>query len=334
MERPRFSRFVVPETPGNIGDIISHTSSLYAERTKRLKEAASFMKEQITQGTPLNWLKPVIEAWRNQADQLDIQEQISQDEKEQIFNPAISAMKSFAKQHNIVLPDNLMQRIAVLDDESISHVRQAIDPKHEDNSNDSFTMHNNRLVFINKDTPTQTSEEEGIRQEDDMRETGIHELWHSVGYTEVWLPNNSSSIESKPVRRSGMFTSRPEQARGNYLRLQEGFTQYLTRETLRLLDKPISPTYKEELEIIDILIGQIGLDPFIQTTFSRKGFRALFNALEQRFGKDAYKKIGEALQKDWGIFLVKTFEGKTPSSRYPHTKRFLERKKRQRKLRN
>lgn len=330
MERPRFRPYIVPEAPGSMEEIILHTS-YYVEGTRVAKQYLSRIKGLIAQGTMPQELGLAVEDRINQADQLDFQEQIPQDEKERIFNPAIEAMKSFATQHGIALPDNLIQRITILNDKTTSYIYQAFHPEHEDDIGGSFTIGDKRLSFINNDVITQICAVEGVKKEDLMREMGIHELWHSAEYAEVWLPDNSPSSELEPlvrssVKRAGIYISGPEKIRGNYSRLQEGFTQYLTRETLRLLNELLPPViaYKEELEIIDILIGRTGPDPFIQATFSKKGFRTLFNALEQRFGKGAFIKIGEALQKDWEKFLLKSLEGDIPSSRYPITKKVLQ----------
>lgn len=330
MERPRFSPYAVPEAPGSMNEIVSHASSFYVQHREELTKLIKL----IEKGDLLPWknqLESLLKYLKElkTTDSLDFQEQISQDEKERTFNPAIEKMKSFATQHGITLPNNLIQRITILNEETTSYIHQAFDPKHKDNNNEAFTTIKYRLSFINNDAVTQTSAETGVKKENLMREAGIHELWHSVEYTEIWLADNSASSKLESLRRSGMITSRPDKIQGNYRRLEEGFIQYLTRETLKLLNEPLYSDifYKEELELIDTLIGQIGLDPLIQATFSKKGFRSLFNALEQRFGKSAFAKIGETLKKDWGIFLIKSFEGNTLSPRYPITKKFLQRKK-------
>lgn len=318
-----FSLYVVPEAPGSMGEIISYVESFYThiQNARRFPDRYSNrIKNAIAKGVFPKELELSAEDTINEIDQLDFQEQISQEEKERIFNPAIEAMKSFATQHSITLPDSLIQRIKILDGNTTSLICDVFGPFRDRNININFTIPSNRLSFINNDLATQISAGTGMRKEDLIREFGIHELWHSAAYTEIWLVNNDPLSEFNLLRRCGIFTSSLRKPRYGFSPLLEGFTQYLTRETLRLLNKPLTSAldYKEELEIIDILIEQIGLGPFIRAAFSKRGFRILFNALEQRFGKSAFVKINDELGKELGN------KDNAPASRYPITKKFLQ----------
>ena len=327
--KPVYKPHVVPETPGSIKELFPNVSAAHAALRNFAKKDHSALRDAIERKELPQEVLLGVQDWGNQPDQLDFREQISQDEKKQIFNPAIEAMKSFAGQHGIALPDNLIQRVTILKQSTIFNISNTVDfNHHEDDIDGAFTILYSRLSFINDDLITLISEVIGTTKEDLIQMAGVHELWHSVEYVELWQVNDIPPDELTPVRRSGMVTSRPEGARVDYSPLAEGFTEYLTRETLRLLNKPFfTNSYKDELEIIDILIGQIGLDPLIQATFSKKGFRALFNALEQRFGRGAFIKIGEALMYDRGVFISKSREGNAPSARYPTTKEFLQKEK-------
>lgn len=162
---------------------------------------------------------------------------------------------------------------------------------------------------------------------------GTHELWHSVSDEENWLPplevDPKQFAEIELIRRAGILTGRAGKLRRKdstsasaLSLLSEGSTQYLTRESLKLVGKKLeTTTYKDELEVVDLLIQAIGGDdPFFQAMLTKRGFRSLFLILEKTFGKFAlYNEVEElysamefpytletykSMVKKWGRYTV------------------------------
>lgn len=339
MERLRFKAYVVPQTPGSMQEITSSTISFHTVRKENEERLNEDIVDRINkgdsgiEGITVNHLKELLEHRRKlYAFPLppNFREQMSQKEKRQIFIPATRAMESFANLHGITLPNNLIQRIIILDQNTASYVHQANNSEHDDLDYPAFTLHDKRLCFISNDYVADISAEEGISKQDLIREIGIHELWHSIAYYEVWTTqdkdNNSPKLNDiNSWRRNGMDTRRPEGRPINqiqYSALVEGFTQYVTRETLKLLGTT-RVRYLEGQEIIEMLIGQIGLDPFVQATFTKKGFKVLFDAIEKRYGKGAFRKIGSTLAEDFIEDLLGQFTSDTHVF-FRKTKAFLQ----------
>lgn len=291
MERLRFTTAVVGQV-GTIEEIISRSE--IGRRRKEaerggLQELIEIMPEEIEATYP----NILAEEYR-----LDFTEPILPEDKRRIFLPGIKGMEALAQRHGFALPADLLSRIYILDEDTCQNIARQETGIEES----SFTAMSlpNKLCIINYDQAIRDSKRDRIGIELYLRELGIHEIWHSVSYEQIWIPPSEADAEEfeqwNLVRRNGITTLRPpgvdrHQKRQSFglNRLNEGFTQYLTRESQRLARmKSLSDMYKNELEVVDAIAQVIGEEPFFQAMLTKNGFRGLFLAFERTFGKFAF----------------------------------------------
>lgn len=101
-------------------------------------------------------------------------------------------------------------------------------------------------------------------------------------------------------RREGIATSRPiSDSKGNatYIggwRLNEGIATYLTQQITNI-DTPegLKRFYPGETEIVQYLIGHIGLEPLLKTMFAKRGLRGLNTKMKNTFGNKSLREMLE-----------------------------------------
>lgn len=221
-----------------------------------------------------------------------IPETLSPKEKKRIFAPAFAAMQVFAKEKSISLPEaeSLLDRLLVVD--NATFFKLSYEETGQDPTSDHYAYNlYNRIAVLNDEAISKMSEYKRVSKEDLLREIAVHELWHSVMYKELWIsnPQKISGEGEKIIRRDGLWTKKPDKkskidddvAWGLY-HLNEGFTEYLTAETLRVSgNKPTAKLYLKERGVIDALI-EAGLNEkdFIQAAFTKDGFKGIVEKLD------------------------------------------------------
>lgn len=242
---------------------------------------------------------------------IDLETKLEEEKRDRIFQPAIAAMRVVAKKHAGSLPDNLLSRLIFIDNQSFRNLLNAM-VSTEDKTQTAFgATYPDRICFLDLEYIEILGEADDEKGKDEiLLEVGIHELWHSLQYNETWEKDE----ETEP-RRAGIQIKRPRlssfpgiseqkvyQTIGLSL-LCEGFTQYLTRETLLAMEQDISPFrknsfYKGELEIVDILVKKIGEEAFFDASFTKKGFRNLYKEIDKKLGHNSFKLIAKYMGAD------------------------------------
>lgn len=93
--------------------------------------------------------------------------QLSEEDKQRIFEPAIEGMRDLAQKHSIALPDNLLSRLYIVDEETYQKILR--EEKGEEEASSAGTALRNRLCILNKDNITRDSKIEGVSEEDFLR---------------------------------------------------------------------------------------------------------------------------------------------------------------------
>lgn len=342
MRREAFSSMIVPDLPGsptelhkiiNLGfqkkrrrlaNLNSDKSNIIAyskgneERLKKIVENLQLSEdEKKTTIDILIGLSGVKELGSLELPQIPEQEptevnltnNISNKEKDKMLALPLQGMFVFAKKHRINIPDNIGERIFVVNEDIFNYLLMfvaGIDHQLDPIFIAGVTLMN-RLCIINNDKISKLVGEGVGNYESIFQETCIHELWHSLSYKEKWLHRDNEShkqpLEEDFTRRAGLFTYRPgdisyktilksKQSYDVLHRLAEGFIEYMTVESLKKVaeKKNTHYAYPEETEFIVKLVGDIGISPFIQATFSKKGFATLMRALKYKY-EEKYRMV-------------------------------------------
>lgn len=313
MSKERFTVQVIPQPtfPRTIEEIISRIPIGAQRRAEKETEVQSqinkLRSDGLEEGRNPTRIEASMEASLTEYIQLfageyrlDLTDVISKEEKERVFTPAIAAMKELAKKRGISLPEDILSRLIILDFKTYSNV--VLQEKEEDfQQGEAGSVLPNGLCIINYDeVEAGQTETEKVS----VRHAGVHELWHSLSYHERWVPETStgrSFTDIELIRRSGFLTRRPgeqplplKERSSGLNHLNEGYISFLTRETLKLLgEKNFSYSkYAPELEVVDALIQRISEEPFIAANFTKRGFRMLYKAVEEVYGRHRlYKEI-------------------------------------------
>lgn len=222
----------------------------------------------------------------------NITEVLSPEDKEKLLAGVKPAMDALAIELGITLPNDLLDRVYILDHPTFyrfTHVETSgSDPQ-------AVTL-SNRYVLIDHQALKRTAE----RSRDDfntlLRMSIIHELWHSVDYMANWAKGEKILIDSAP-QKGGLWVGVPEtfkqtDASVGMYRLNEGFTQFRTEETQKKIgEKTKYEPYPADVEIIRILINNIGIEPFVRAVSTKDGLKDLNTAIIKRYGTGAFKTI-------------------------------------------
>lgn len=241
------------------------------------------------------------DASHEEKDRPRIKERISEEEKTRIFTPVAEAMQQLAAQHGVTIPptESLIARILVVDKTTFEQLAKTeIGENHGVSVKQTYGYNlYNRLAVLNYDRISEIAEKGQL--ENLLTEYGMHELWHSVMYKELWQPNPNNPLvsEYQKIRREGFATGKPENTETSIglSILVEGFTQYLTRETQRIRGHGLvnKSSYLEELGTTDSLIqhiGEPGLEALFQAAFTKRGFRKFAHQLNPVFSTKKGKR--------------------------------------------
>lgn len=331
-EQPKFRVSILPEAAGKPEDILARVP-IGQQRWKKEMGLRQQKRESARKGFQelgedpakteyyLNNLYPVSPMEYH----LDLTSAISSDEiLHRAFTPAITVMHRLAGENGITLPEDLSSRLFVVDQETFDWVHfqeLGIIPE----GAEAYTLPN-RLCFLSTSNIKRESRRLKVGMEDMLLKSGVHELWHSSEYQEDWIPSDSGETpyedgdggEPKRLfRRCGMKTKglgADSDITIGLLCLNEGFTQYLTKETIKLIRKKPLPERDNRATVVEELVQRIGIRPFFQAAYTKLGFRQLAVALEDEYGYSAlYRDIDRWYEEGtfwWNAEQSKKYEKK------------------------
>lgn len=264
-----------------------------------------------------------------------VRDSLAKKDKVRMFTEPINMMQQLCTENGVSFPNNILARLIIVQE----HMLQ--EAGYGETGDESFFSDPpigvrlpNRIALVNF-TEIKRMSKDPKEKEDLIVETGIHELWHSLEYAENWEPTQEGAPQIHIPRRIGIYTQRPVPVNqispdGEYQRfivglgqLHEGLIQWLTRETFKRSRKEISGTiYPPELEVVDLLIADIGLKPFLQATFTKDGFRTFTRELESTYGTGALRTLCTNIATDQILQTIKYVEG-VESDSYTETLDFL-----------
>lgn len=261
---------------------------------------------------------------------------LREDEMRRVFSSSVQVMREIAESYHVTLPEGLEDRLIVADGKTYRDL-VASDSNNGSEVIGAGTVLQNRLCLLDYSSIKNESRRSKIKLENLLRSTGVHELWHSVSYFEIWQSESSlfNVEDSKMIdnfRRGGIMTCRPgsmtERDQGISL-LNEGFTEYLTKKTLAKQGYKIGSTgYGLPLRIVETLIRETGEEPFFQAMFTKTGFRNLVTAVDTKYGRGAFKDIITVLYGDMQNMQLAHVYGykktKSEVERYIHDENFRE----------
>ncbi len=334
---------VETSTPGTIEDIYSRRAlgiqrmQEYNDREEGLlavyKRCRESLLEKISLGgeeIDLILLKHFEEAIASDEDlSVDLSGIVTQQEKEKIYLEPIEVMRSIAQSHDVPFPKNeeLMRRLLLVD--SVSYRNVAIQEVNEMGGDALAMTLPNKLCLVNAQSD-ELGRSQATRKRR-LRAIGIHELWHSVDYQEVWQNRSDpDNPETNLVRRGGIFVRSCDQHGGEgtsgFAALNEGFASFRTRETLRLLGdrKPFKDEYGDQRGVIRLLINRAGATPFYRAAGTKKGLQDLDDLLSVRYGSNALIQIATKMADETGLRRMQRWLQR-PLSPYPETRKFIRR---------
>lgn len=248
-----------------------------------------------------------------------IDEVVSAEKKEQIFEDSVRAMQEIFAEHGLSLPDDLLSRLHIVsEDDYLPFRMQGVSAAL------SSGIRLKGHAFVDYSTLLSGAAHNGFGYDDQLRNTGVHELAHIPEYAEIWVALSDSDGKT---RRLGMKSGDTSghglsfEQRGEGL-LSEGFTDIVTKEILERARHFNSTTvYPDEVELVRIIAREIGIDPFFQASYTKRGLRALYNALERQYGKKAFRRITKEIGMDEYHWIWGRSGDKRP--KYSGTKKLL-----------
>lgn len=247
---------------------------------------------------------------------LDLRDEIHWRYKSQIYEPAIEAMKRVGERLRVNVPDDLLTRLHLVGPRTFQNILL------QETNVDEFSVNGvclpNRLCFLNFAEAKKRSGKDIGRLEYLLKRTGIHEMWHSLMYGELWMPASLVDMSTNQLpplryRRAGLTVNRPakrSEASQGLDMFNEAFMDYLTWETIEGMgERVVDVVYAAELRALDLLIEKIGDEPLARAAFTRHGLKEFFDILNNKYGRHAPKKLGEALASDHGRRIISQVEG-------------------------
>lgn len=230
---------------------------------------------------------------------------LNQEEISTLFSESIIIMHQIATSKGLSLPPNFQQRLLLLSGVDYYKFNQPVPESYH--GVELGTVLADRTCIVNVDSAKAGAKQLKIKYTGIVQETGIHELWHSLGCMEFWIPSdqefNISEVDLKMLKRGGIAAKKPgditDIGQGLGL-LEEGFTEYLTCETLKVQGLRLrTNTYKGQLKIVNLLAARIGMKPFFDAHFQKDGLSSLAEVLKDYFGKSSLRELALAVYYDY-----------------------------------
>lgn len=327
MDKERFRAIVVPELPeprtviaarSDFGRNVKnrHVNFLNVSANEVLDRVLSERDEASETEEVVRSLVNLVFPTSNVDYVLNLRPVMSRREKERIFSRAVDAMRTLAGRHGIVVPGNILGRLIFVDHETFKNLNAQEGGVYEDFPDvDGFAFKRTGVVDYERVEDRPRYDRNSL-----LLHIGTHELWHTLSYQEDWFSESEAVVNLH--RRFGIVSSPPieikqsEFYRSGLKRLYEGFTEFLAQETLKLARaEGHNVAYPDELGVFNVLRSEIGIGPFFQANFTKRGYLSLARAMERVFGsQEALRKIGLLMGIDWLEWRVSEEEDESPFS--------------------
>lgn len=241
---------------------------------------------------------------------VDPKETLSPEAKLHIFGEPTANLCNFLQTRNIAPPsDSLAERLMIVNSEDYTIL--CITGRSDPGYGTLGARLPKRLSTVNADAIARKAIEHKINFEDLLCLVGTHEIAHTLTYQESWAERKLRVDDGKIFRRDGIITGKPpifadfdlkskatshsvDRRRIGLNALSEGLTQYVVMSCISTKLRPLfeqTNPYTENLYVMKTLIYQIGEEPFIQAMFTKVGFRGLYLAVEQKYGRGQFNRL-------------------------------------------
>lgn len=252
-----------------------HSQSDEADLTgtrEALKALAGEVKPTLTEKQ-----QAILEALR-------AKDKLSDEERSELFDDAVGAMRELAEKYGVTLPENLQARIILLDEKTFTDTVIEETGAHDFEGENSYgiTLNKTGVILLNETAISKLAEERRIDKKDLYRQFGVHEMWHTSD-NPLWAPQSYESREY--IEEVGKVIPQLA-ARTDFIpafhTLIEGFTDYRTIETLKQLGQQVRYiTYPGEVEVISELGRYIDLSVLFSAASSVEAIPQLLDEFKK-----------------------------------------------------
>lgn len=258
VEGIKFRRYVVPEKPGTLQDLLRDRNIPDIEENKPRRDLLRRSLEEPAKG-----------------------------------------IRELAHINGVTLPEeDLSSRVHLVDHEVASKLFGAA----------MAIAFKNRVCVIDYEELVMESKQRRADLEVRTGTCASHEIWHSLLYSELWVPENEIDVGPRPTqhydsRRHGLVTEKPKAiekelgedfdnrySRGMHI-FEEGLVDYFTAKSHELVGIKMIYTYPQPASIARLLAKQIGEDILMQAALTKDGFRNFVEIMESRYGKQGLRRF-------------------------------------------
>ncbi len=307
-----FRPYIFPQTVGTVEEVQKRSDLGQAKFPRLVEFRNQLLREFMREVRPENLVDnlnlfnisyPITEGEYI----LNFDPKMDAEELSRIVSPCIEIAKDILQQHQILIPDDLLSRVYVIEEQTFNNVvLQELDEDPYSGFVAGATLPN-RLVILSGRRVNLICDKQNIDRDHFIRVIVMSELiGHSLVYKEAWIPQNEDSSKTPDqwgVKRHGLIISPPKPNSKTFLMtslLHEGFTQYFTRAILKFhgdqvldLDK-----YPSETRVIEEMVNGLGIKVLFRAAYLQEGYRDFAMALQERYGKGALGRIIKLMDID------------------------------------
>lgn len=246
---------------------------------------------------------PDINSQQSYIENVFMKEDMSKASKRKLVGDDIERLVTLFTANSIPLPNNLLDRVkllGLLDYMWISKKRGS--------KTSAFAPTDTTTGYVSTWDAQYFTQKYPISKKDWLRTTYIHELLHTLEVKEWWMSTHPDDKDYMGNRRIGLSASRPQEDDKRITttiggrKLGEGITEYLAREITGVEEPEGIKTYQAEVEVVNYLIEEIGIEPLIAAEFTKRGLRALNGKMVEVFGPGSLRMMSWYMGAEYLLF--------------------------------